>query len=297
MGFFLILKINTMSRSSSIALSIAVYLFTLVLVYLTFGYTRDYPVLVRIGVADLAGTIVIFIFSVLLNNSSMYDPYWSVKPLVIAGYYFLLTPINEASLVEGAALFLVFLYALRLTANFYRGWPGLKHEDWRYRNFRKQFPRAYWAVSFFGIHFFPTVMVYLGCLPMLVIFEQPVEYPVVAIFGLFVLLGSVILAYVADEQLRTFRMKAENDGKTINTGLWSRSRHPNYLGEILTWWGLFIVALGCGVSNWWTGLGALVITLMFVFISIPMMERYAEGKRADYLEYKQKVPFLLPLKF
>ena len=286
-----------MSRSFSIAISLAVYLLTLFIVYISFGYTSDYPILVRIGIADLIGTVIIFVFSILFNNSSMYDPYWSVKPLVIAAYYFFLDPVSQVSLVEGATLMLVFLYALRLTANFYRGWSGLSHEDWRYRNFRTQFPKAYWIVSFFGIHFFPTLMVYLGCLPMLVIFEQPLQFPLLAIAGLLVLLGSIVLAFVADEQLRTFRNDPANSGKTINVGLWSRSRHPNYLGEILTWWGLFTVALAYGWDFWWTGLGALVITLMFVFISIPLIEKYSLGRRSDYQDYIRRVPFLIPVKF
>ncbi len=286
-----------MSRASSIAISIGAYLVALTVVFLTFRFTEGYSLLVRIAVADLIGTVVIFLFSLMMNNSSMYDPYWSVKPFVIAAYLFYLLPAGEATPVEWAVLLAVFLYALRLTANFYRGWSGMDHEDWRYRDFRKQFPGYYWIISFFGIHFFPTVMVYLGCIPMLVIFGQPVAVPWMAYAGIAVMLGAVLLAYVADEQLRRFRANPANAGKTIRTGLWSRSRHPNYLGEILTWWGLFMVALASGQQYWWTGLGALAITLMFVFISIPLIERYSLKRRIDYREYRQQVPFLLPLKF
>ena len=286
-----------MSKTASIAFSIAAYLVAVVIVILTFGYTAGYTVLVRVAIADLIGTVVIFLFSVMMNNSSMYDPYWSVKPIVIAAYYFYLVPAGEVTPVEWATLFVVFLYALRLTANFYRGWPGMKHEDWRYRDFRKQFPKAYWVVSFFGIHFFPTLMVYLGCLPMVVIFGQPVEHPLLAYAGIALMLGAVLLAYIADEQLRRFRTDPANAGRSIRAGLWSRSRHPNYLGEILTWWGLFLVAIASGMEYWWTGLGALIITLMFVFISIPLIEKYSLKRRTDYREYQQQVPFLLPVKF
>ena len=109
--------------------------------------------------------------------------------------------------------------------------------------------------------------------------------------------GSVLLAFIADEQLRKYRLNPANAGKSIRTGLWSRSRHPNYLGEILTWWGLFLMGLASGLQYWWTGIGALVITLMFVFISIPLIEKYSLRRRSDYKEYKREVPFLLPLKF
>lgn len=286
-----------MSRSISIVISILVYLIAIIVVAFSIRYFSSLPVLARIAIADLIGTVIIFMFSVIFNNSSMYDPYWSVKPLVIAAYFFSMEPFSTASSMELIVFGLIVLYAARLTANFYRGWSGIQHEDWRYRNFRQKFPKLYWIVSFFGIHLFPTIMVYLGCLPMIVIFNEPVQMSIVAVVGALLLLGSVILAFIADEQLRKYRRNSANEGKTMNLGLWSGSRHPNYLGEILSWWGLFILALASGWQYWWTGVGALVITLMFVFISIPMMEKHALNRRKDYRQYKEKTPFLLPFKF
>ena len=76
----------------------------------------------------------------------MYDPYWSVKPMIIVCGYALLFGLNG---VGGFAIFgMMLLYGFRLTSNFYRDWPGLKHEDWRYRDLRAKFPKAYWLVSF-----------------------------------------------------------------------------------------------------------------------------------------------------
>ena len=93
--------------------------------------------------------------------------------------------------------------------------------------------------------------------------------------GGIIILISVLIALVADQQLRKFRLNPENNSKTMDKGLWKLSRHPNYFGEILSWWGLFIIALGFGLEFWWTGIGALTITLMFLFISIPMLEKRA----------------------
>lgn len=283
-----------MTRSKSILISLLTYAVTILLVAFSMRYYNEYPVLYRIALADLIGTVLIFVGSVIFNNSSMYDPYWSVKPLVIGIYYFMLVPVGAVSLIQLLALLMIGLYAVRLTTNFYRDWPGFTHEDWRYRNFRKQFPAAYWLVSFFGIHFFPTLMVYLGCLPMLIIFTEPVQFPILAWAGLFLLLVSVLLAFIADEQMRKYRKNPLHKGKTMQSGLWSVSRHPNYLGEILTWWGLLLVGLASGWQYWWTGTGALVITLMFVFISIPLIEKYALGRRKDYADYIRSTPMLLP---
>lgn len=283
------------SQSFAIAISILVYVITIVLAIYAGAQFNDWPVLGQIAIADLIGTVIIFFFSMLFNNSSMYDPYWSVKPIVIATFYFIVSSANMMALPQIIFLILIGLYALRLTANFYVGWKNIKHEDWRYRDFRTQFPAFYWPISFLGIHLFPTIMVYLGCLPMYVMFNQPIVYPLLTVLGSVVVLGAIVLAYIADKQLRNFRLNPENDGKTINTGLWSRSRHPNYLGEILTWWGLFLIALGCGLEYWWTGAGALIITVMFRFISIPLIEKHSLKRRWDYEEYQKRVPMLLAI--
>ena len=72
------------------------------------------------------------------------------------------------------------------------------------------------------------------------------------------------------------------------------SRHPNYLGEITTWWGLWLFALAASPRWWWTVAGAAAITLMFVFVSVPMMEKRALATRAGYREYRERTPMLLP---
>jgi steroid 5-alpha reductase family enzyme len=109
-----------------------------------------------------------------------------------------------------------------------------------------------------------------------------------------VVLGAVGLAFAADEQLRAFRRDPANRGRCIEAGLWAHSRHPNYLGEVGTWWGLWLFALAAGTGWWWTGIGAAAITVMFVFVSVPMMEKRALATRAGYGEYRTHTPMLVP---
>ena len=251
-----------------------------------------------IAAGDLAATIVVFLFSVLMNNSSAYDPYWSVKPIVIAVAYIFIFHVDSLTTRQWLALLGTTLYALRLTSNFYRDWPGFSHEDWRYVNFRKSSGKAYWLVSFLAIHLFPTIMVYLGCLSMMTIFsEEGRALNTWDIAGTVVLFGSVLYAFIADEQLRTFRKLPENKGKTITSGLWRLSRHPNYLGEISTWWGLSIFAIAATCENWWVLSGPFAITIMFIFASIPLIEKRNLERRQGYGEYKASTPMLLPFKF
>lgn len=286
-----------MSKTLSIFISILVYAITIIFVVWTDTFFENQNFLVRIAIGDLIATILVFISSMIFNNSSMYDPYWSVKPLVIGFFYFIHIPDGQVNFIHIITLVLVALYALRLTLNFYQGWTGMSHEDWRYRNFRKQFPKMYWPISFLGIHFFPSVMVYLGCLPMFYIFQPEIISTVWVIPGIILLFSSVLIAYIADSQLRQYSLSDGGKGETLKTGIWKYSRHPNYLGEILSWWGLFFIALSLSLNSWWTIIGAFTITLMFFFISIPMIEKRSIERRIDYRDYMKKTPRLLPCLF
>ena len=247
-----------------------------------------------VAIADAAATATVFLFSMYFNNSSMYDPYWSVKPMVIAAYFLSLTdgdPTIRAWVVFG----LMLLYGIRLTSNFLRDWPGLHHEDWRYRNFRAQFPKLYWLISFSGIHFFPTLLVYLACIPSYYAIVandhsmQWLDFLGIVIFG-----GSIVLSFAADEQMRRFRSIPANKGKIMDQQLWKYTRHPNYLGEVLGWWGLFCFALAVNTEYYWTGAGAVAITLLFYFISIPFMDKRSAERRPGFREYMKKSSSLFP---
>jgi steroid 5-alpha reductase family enzyme len=257
---------------------------------------RDRHPLVLVAAADVAATAVVFAFSVATNNSSMYDPYWSVAPIAIVAYWLYQPAPPAASLARRALIAaLVVAWGARLTYNWARGWKGLGHEDWRYVNIRAKTGRGYWPASFFGIHLFPTVLVYFGCFalyPALVIGSNPIG--VLDIVAAFVTAAAIWIEAAADAQLHRFR-KTSSPGATLEAGLWGYSRHPNYFGEILFWWGLclFGVAAG-GATALWTVVGPLSITLLFVFGSIPMIERRMLERRPDYKRRRERVSALIP---
>jgi steroid 5-alpha reductase family enzyme len=224
------------ARWLGVLISVAAYLLavlTAVLVVRAAGLGHP---LADLALGTLVATVVVFLVSVAADNSSIYDPYWSVQPVAFAGYYLWTWWGDGGKGLDARQVIVVclmFLYALRLTSNFYKDWPGLGKEDFRYRSFRERFGRAYWLVSFAGIHLLPTVMVYLGCLPLYAVFGPEANgLNWLDWAGLVVLLGAIAVAFVADEQLRAFRTLAANQGRIVACGLWAHSRHPNYLGEI-----------------------------------------------------------------
>ncbi len=265
-----------------------------VLVY--FKLSPEYSPIVAFAAADAAATVVVFLSSVAVNNSSMYDPYWSVAPMFLAPAIMLHNDSSGAPLFRKIIVIaLVMLWGARLTWNWARGWQGLGHEDFRYVDLRKTTGKAYWIVSFLGLHFMPTVCVFLGCLALFPALDTGTNN--LSIFdaaGIIVTLGAIYLEARADKELRAFRLTNKEPGKNLDTGVWSLCRHPNYLGEVLFWWGLFFFAMAADSKALWTIIGPLWINCLFVFISIPLMTKRALARRPAYAEHMKRIPALLP---
>jgi steroid 5-alpha reductase family enzyme len=242
------------------------------------------------GAADLAATIVVFLFSRIHRNSSVYDPYWSVAPLPL-GIYFaaragVVTPRTAIALV------LLAVWGVRLTYNWWRRWDGLEHEDWRYVDLERKSGRFYWPVSFLGIHLFPTVLVFAGCLPLWAIATSRAPLGIADLFAVLFTTGAIAIEAIADRQLHR-HATSEHRSDILASGLWKLSRHPNYLGEISLWWGILFLALSAGSRVLWIAAGAIAMTMLFLFISIPMVEKRCLERRPDYRAYAEKTSKLI----
>jgi steroid 5-alpha reductase family enzyme len=190
---------------------------------------------------------------------------------------------------------LVAAWGARLTFNWARGWHGLDHEDWRYLDLQAKTGRLYWLVSFAGIHMMPTVWVFLGCLSAYAAVaagDRPIG-PLDAVAAC-VTAGAIWLEARADRELRAFRMARREAGELLSTGVWAWSRHPNYFGEMSFWWGIYLFGLSAAPTWWWTLVGPLSITLMFRFISLPMMETRMLERRPSFARYRATTPLVVP---
>ncbi len=287
-------KESKYSRSQSFLIVISAYIISFSIGGLSLLLLKQESSMLRLFIADTIATVVIFIYSVVFKNSSLYDPYWSVVPPFIALFWMWVSP-NEANLFRQIILLtLVSLWAVRLTANWARGWQGLQHEDWRYERIASRMGKLYWPVSFLGIHYFPTIMVFLGCLPLVYTMRSNAPLGFLDLVASLVTIGAILIETIADEQLKKFKKK--NKAGLMQTGIWAYSRHPNYFGETSFWLGLFLFVFSTGYSEgWWTGIGFLVMLILFVFISVPMMDRRHREKRPEYEGYIKRVSALIPL--
>ena len=276
----------------SVAYLIA-FAFSILTAYIAFQ--QGWSLLWTLFLADCVGTIIIFLSSYIYDNSSFYDPYWSVIPIVLAVCLAYWNWEEGILSVRGVAtLTLVSFWGLRLTYNWARGWKGLHHQDWRYVDLQQKHGKWYWAVSFSGIHFMPTVLVFLGCLPLFPIFEQGQPLNWLDAIGILFTLSAILIELIADEQLHTFVKNKKQVGETLTSGLWAYSRHPNYLGEVGFWWGLFLIGLAANLDYWWTIIGPISISLLFHFISIPMIDQRMLARRGNYQEIMERIPRWIP---
>ena len=240
-----------------------------------------------------AATLFIFVFSTILRDVSVYDPYWSVAPPVM-----LLAVMIKYSLwnVNAFVLLAIFLlWSVRLTGNWYYTYPGLGREDWRYAQYRKKCTSfVFHLISFVGLHFVPTIVVWLGFVSALLAIQEPGFAPL-SLFGAAVMVFAVCLEYTADYSIHHFLAEHRGERKTCDRALWKYSRHPNYLGEMSFWTGLWLYFVACRPADWYKGLGFLSIIALFLLVSIPMMEKHNAERRIDYAEYKEKTSMLLLL--
>jgi len=251
---------------------------------------------VAAAAADVAATAVVFAFSALFDNSSLYDPYWSVAPIPIALYWAsrpgaLLAPRGRQLIL----LALVAGWGFRLTANWVARWRGLSDEDFRYREIRRKAGRLYWPASFFSIHLFPTAWVFLALLP---------AYPALAApgrpLGVLDLAAAALAAFAialeaaADLQLRRYLRSRPDPQGILDRGLWGVWRHPNYLGEVLFWWAVFLFGLAADPSWAPSAVGAVAITCLFAFVSVPWMDRRMAAGHPAWKEHMERTAVLLP---
>ena len=237
----------------------------------------------RLLIADVIATIITFTFSMIFNNSSVYDPYWSVIPVVVVSSYSIKFGISNITIFF---LIAIALWGIRLTINWAYTFSNLNHEDWRYISYKERFPKIYPLISFFGI------VVYLCMLPFVFVFNNNPEFSYFIIAGFVVSICGFLLQLISDIQMHKFRKKKLH--RLIDVGLWKYSRHPNYLGEISMWWGIYFMMLAVLPNYWFLFIGALVNNLMFLFISIPMADK-RQSKKDGYAEYKGRTRMLLPI--
>ncbi len=247
----------------------------------------------KITIWHIYATIFIYIGSVILKNSSLYDPFWSVAPIPIALY--LALNFENTLIVKFLVLTPIIFWALRLTRNWIISWEGFEHEDFRYIDLKNTSMFKAEFNNFFGIHLFPTLIVNLSLYPLVFILTNNINSSIFLSFASLFTFLAVVLETISDEQMREFRKNPLNKGKTMKYKLWKYSRHPNYLGEIGFWFGIYMMGLSSGMAPFWIIICPLTMLALFIFVSCPMMDNRSLMNRSDYKDYMEVTSQLMLL--
>ena len=241
-------------------------------------------------VADAVATVVTFIFSLIFGNASVYDPYWSVQPPVIVVAFAFGKDLTALGVLLIVA---IMFWAVRLTANWAYTFGNLTHQDWRYTMLSEKTGAFYPIINFVGIHMVPTLVVYGCTLPAVYAIREGLSLNIGSLVFICLSVAAATMQGIADIQMHKYQKNITT--KFIRVGLWKYSRHPNYLGEILMWWGVALAVVLAEPSAWYLVAGAVANTVLFLAVSIPMADG-KQSKKEGFAEYKKQTRMLLPIK-
>jgi steroid 5-alpha reductase family enzyme len=281
------------------------------LISLKYLFTNKDELILNLFKADLIGSIFVYLNCILFDSFSLYDPYWSVKSTLISIY---LIHSYDYVINLRTLIVLVFLniWSNRLTCNlFLTAVEDINHEDWRYSDFRKKWsPKViYCLMGLLSFILLPTIIVFFGNIPVYYVVKS--SHKTLNFIDLIAIIVTLVALYfesVGDYQLRRTFLNAKKNGKVckMDSGLWSLCRHPNYFGEILYWFGMYLFGISAGASPFHDKLylttfflGPFAVFILIYFGSMPLMEeRQLKRKTEFYKNYMKRVPFkILPLSF
>ncbi len=234
---------------------------------------------------------LLWVVSLPLENSSIVDIFWG-PGFILVGWFYLATsdPTPRGVLV----LILTTLWGLRLGLHI-----GLRNigkgEDFRYQEWRRNAGRSFWWISYFKVFLLQAVILWIVSSPLLFALGRGPHARLgpVDLLGLTAFTAGFLFEVVADWQLARFKRRSDSAGRVLTSGLWSLSRHPNYFGEAVLWWGLGLLALPTG--GWLALLGPALITFLLMRVSgVTLLEAALVDKRPGYAEYIRSTPAFFP---
>ena len=281
---------RTFSKASSMAIMAVIYGIAIALGFISFDRaSASVPEPWALLAADVLATVFVWWMGLVYRNVSVYDPYWSVAPPVMFTAWAFYKGCFTLPVV--LLLIAVWYWGIRLTGNWAGTFLGLGHEDWRYTRYREmQSPLLFQLTNFFGLNMMPTLLVFACMLPGFGLFELGLTAQALTWLGFLLCLASATIQLVADTQSHRFRQA--HPGEICNIGLWRRGRHPNYYGEVQMWWGVWLMYASLhGIDV--LILAPVAMTCLFLFVSIPMMERRQLANKPGYAAYRKATRILI----
>ncbi|MEJ2108899.1 MAG: DUF1295 domain-containing protein [Acidobacteriota bacterium] len=232
-----------------------------------------------------------FLVAQRLRRYDIADIAWGLGFIVLA--FLTRFSLPEVSIRGLVVLGFVTVWGLRLALHIWsRNRSGT--EDPRYRKWREEWGSHANIRAYFQLFLFQGILIVVILTPVThILSHQDSDFRILDVAGAAVWMVGFIFETVGDFQLARFKRNPNNRGRIIRSGLWKYTRHPNYFGEVILWWGVWLIA--CSVPGGWvTAIGPATITVLILFVSgIPLLEKRYEGN-TEFEEYRQRTSAFFP---
>ena len=232
-----------------------------------------------------------FLVSLITKRNDVADIAWGPGYILLCIYLFLT---KERSVPLLVLYLLVTIWGLRLAIHIYLRNRG-KTEDFRYKNWRESWRKWFYLRSYLQVYILQGIFLIIIISPVLIAGSSTTCSPGIYTWtGIIIWLIGFFFQAVGDYQLSRFTKTRKSKDEIMKSGLWKYSRHPNYFGEIVMWWGIFIITIPAEYGIFGI-ISPVTITWLLLFVSgIPMLEEKYSGNPA-FEDYKKKTSILFPL--
>ncbi len=235
----------------------------------------------------------LWVVGLVKRDASVVDPFWGTGCVALALFWY----VRGGAETEGALVQLpaVALWGVRLSAYLlWRNWGT--GEDFRYRAMRERAPRAFPWTSLLTVFLLQAGILWVVAMPILAV--QSAAHPTARspwdVLGLALFVVGFAFEAIGDAQMARFKADPENRGKVNDRGLWRYTRHPNYFGDAVVWWGLFLPALASGA--WWTAIGPVLMTVLLMKVSgVALLEKTLAETKPAYRDYVRRTSAFVPM--
>jgi len=238
----------------------------------------------------LSTSLLLWLLSLRLKDASISDIFWGPG---MAGVVDITAWLGGAGGTRASAvLVLVNLWAFRLAAHL---WARHKGEDRRYAVLRQHFGRNWWWLSLIQVFLLQAILIWFIPAPLvaaLLYSHMPMGWA--DYLGIGLAAAGLIIETLADSQLAAFRTDPASRNQIMDRGLWSWSRHPNYFGECLMWWGCFLIGYAASHQIWLLLSPILVTGLLLKVSGVSLMEETIASRRPGYADYRRRVSVFVP---
>lgn len=241
-------------------------------------------------VTTLAIMLVAWLLSLVSRNTGIVDVFWSIAIAGAGVTWFLQAP--EASARGMLVVILAGVWAARLALHIW--WRGRgKPEDRRYQVIRARNEPNFALKSLWLVFGLQAVLAWLVAAPLLGAAGSDVPLGVLDWIGVALWTGGFLFEAVADFQMYRFQQRPDSAGAVMDQGLWRYSRHPNYFGEFVLWWGIGLIAAAGGA--WWSLMGPLLLTFFLLKVSgVALTEKDIATRRPAYQDYMRRTSAFFP---